>query len=167
MNWKGIIDVRLESATRSLHMQAPQGVLLESQAGDISATCYEDLQLRSTGGSVKLINLSINPLTKTIEFFLGNKIKLDSANVMLTNIRTAIVTAKSQRPAGIGQSRSSVQIYQVFNQISAPLISDGAKRGNPAIFTAVILTFTDYLWRTRCACAATAVCSCRLRTGRA
>lgn len=43
---------RLESATRTLQMQAPQGVALESQAGDISATSYEDLRLWSTGGSV-------------------------------------------------------------------------------------------------------------------
>ena len=45
---------RLESATRTLQMQAPQGVALESQAGDISATSYEDLRLWSTGGSVLL-----------------------------------------------------------------------------------------------------------------
>ena len=47
----GIID-RLESPTRSLQIQAPLGVAVESQAGDIAATCYEDLRLRSTGGAV-------------------------------------------------------------------------------------------------------------------
>lgn len=46
---------RLESATRTLQMQAPQGVALESQAGDITATSYEDLRLWSTGGSVNAL----------------------------------------------------------------------------------------------------------------
>ncbi|XP_046632590.1 zeta-sarcoglycan-like [Daphnia pulicaria] len=92
-------DLRLESATRTLQMQAPQGVALESQAGDISATSYEDLRLWSTGGSIRI----------------------DSSSVMLPNIRTALVTSKSQRPSSSGgsynnqhqTSRSSTQIYQV------------------------------------------------------
>lgn len=43
---------RLESPTRTLQMQAPLGITIESQAGDIAATCYEDLRLKSTGGTV-------------------------------------------------------------------------------------------------------------------
>ena len=106
---------RLESATRSLQMQAPHGVLLESQAGDISATCYEDLRLRSTGGTVKRQHVNLENIVDH-SFHTSTQIKIDSSSVMLPNIRTALVTSKAQRPAGSGQqqgARSSVQIFQV------------------------------------------------------
>jgi len=78
----------LESPTRSLHVQAAQRVKLESLAGELAATCYQDLRLKSTGGSIKL----------------------DSSSVMLPNIRTAAITAKAKNSS---QTKSSVQIYQV------------------------------------------------------
>ncbi|KAK4023099.1 zeta-sarcoglycan [Daphnia magna] len=87
-------DLRLESATRTLQMQAPQGVALESQAGDITATSYEDLRLWSTGGSIRI----------------------DSSSVVLPNIRTALVTSKRPSSGSSNQQqtgRSSAQIYQV------------------------------------------------------
>ncbi|KAI9555117.1 hypothetical protein GHT06_017632 [Daphnia sinensis] len=87
-------DLRLESATRTLQMQAPQGVALESQAGDITATSYEDLRLWSTGGSIRI----------------------DSSSVVLPNIRTALVTSKRPSSGSNSQQqtgRSSAQIYQV------------------------------------------------------
>ncbi|XP_057377649.1 zeta-sarcoglycan-like [Daphnia carinata] len=87
-------DLRLESATRTLQMQAPQGVALESQAGDITATSYEDLRLWSTGGSIRI----------------------DSSSVVLPNIRTALVTSKRSSFGSNNQQqtgRSSAQIYQV------------------------------------------------------
>lgn len=87
-------DLRLESATRTLQMQAPQGVALESQAGDITATSYEDLKLWSTGGSIRI----------------------DSSSVVLPNIRTALVTSKRPSSGSSNQQqtgRSSAQIYQV------------------------------------------------------
>jgi len=42
----------LESTTRNLEVSAPQGVSIESRAGDISAHCLKDLTLQSTGGMV-------------------------------------------------------------------------------------------------------------------
>ena len=53
---------------------------------------------------------------RLIDCLSSSQIKIDSSSVMLPNIRTAIVTAKSQRPVNIGQpARSSVQIFQVFD----------------------------------------------------
>lgn len=46
---------RLESPTRSLHVQAAQRVKLEALAGEVAATSYHNLRLKSTGGSVSLI----------------------------------------------------------------------------------------------------------------
>jgi len=80
----------LESLTRSVHVQAARRVKLESLAGGMAATCYDDLKLKSTGGSIKL----------------------DASSVTLPNIRTATVTAKPKN-SGSSQTKSSVQIYQV------------------------------------------------------
>nr|CAD7195823.1 unnamed protein product [Timema douglasi] len=44
-------ELRLESPTRSLKVRAPLGVLIESRAGDISASCLTDLKLQSLAGA--------------------------------------------------------------------------------------------------------------------
>ncbi|KAJ8871247.1 hypothetical protein PR048_027553 [Dryococelus australis] len=41
----------LESPTRSLEVRAPLGVLIESRAGDIGASCLTDLKLQSLAGA--------------------------------------------------------------------------------------------------------------------
>jgi len=81
-------DLKLESPTRSLHVQAAQRVKLEALAGEVAATSYHNLRLKSTGGSIKL----------------------DSSSVMLPNIRTTTLTAKVKNSS---QTKSSVQIFQV------------------------------------------------------
>ncbi|XP_037782810.1 delta-sarcoglycan-like [Penaeus monodon] len=43
----------LESMTRSLEVTAPQGVALESRAGNITASSLRDFTLQSTGGVIK------------------------------------------------------------------------------------------------------------------
>lgn len=47
-----IFFFRLESPTRSLEVKGPQGVAIESRAGDISASCLTDLKLQSLAGAV-------------------------------------------------------------------------------------------------------------------
>lgn len=46
--------LRLESATRSLKISAPQRVVIESWANEISASCLTDLKLQSVHGGIKL-----------------------------------------------------------------------------------------------------------------
>ncbi|XP_043803133.1 zeta-sarcoglycan isoform X1 [Apis laboriosa] len=46
--------LRLESATRSLKISAPQQVAIESWANEISASCLTDLKLESVHGAIKL-----------------------------------------------------------------------------------------------------------------
>ncbi|XP_029034407.2 zeta-sarcoglycan isoform X2 [Osmia bicornis bicornis] len=46
--------LRLESATRSLKISAPQRVVIESWANEISASCLTDLKLQSVHGAIKL-----------------------------------------------------------------------------------------------------------------
>lgn len=46
--------LRLESATRSLKISAPQRVVIESWANEISATCLTDLKLQSVHGAIRL-----------------------------------------------------------------------------------------------------------------
>lgn len=45
---------RLESATRSLKISAPQRVAIESWANEISASCLTDLKLQSLHGAIRL-----------------------------------------------------------------------------------------------------------------
>ncbi|KAM9295092.1 zeta-sarcoglycan isoform 2-T2 [Morus bassanus] len=47
-------DLRLESPTRSLVMEAPRGVQVNAAAGDLKATCRKELHLQSTEGEIFL-----------------------------------------------------------------------------------------------------------------
>uniref|UniRef100_A0A8C1ZL52 Sarcoglycan, delta (dystrophin-associated glycoprotein) n=1 Tax=Cyprinus carpio TaxID=7962 RepID=A0A8C1ZL52_CYPCA len=47
-------ELRLESPTRSLYMEAPKGVKIEADAGDFQATCRSDLRLESKDGEISL-----------------------------------------------------------------------------------------------------------------
>ncbi|XP_072746427.1 zeta-sarcoglycan isoform X1 [Anoplolepis gracilipes] len=46
--------LRLESATRSLKISAPQRAVIESWASEISASCLTDLKLQSVHGAIRL-----------------------------------------------------------------------------------------------------------------
>ncbi|XP_048186413.1 zeta-sarcoglycan isoform X2 [Perognathus longimembris pacificus] len=65
-------DLRLESPTRSLIMEAPRGVRVSAAAGDFKAACRKDLHLQSTEGeifldadSIRLGNLPISAPTSS------------------------------------------------------------------------------------------------------
>ncbi|KAK6493101.1 zeta-sarcoglycan-like [Huso huso] len=47
-------DLKLESPTRTLTMEAPKGVEISADAGDFKATCRKELQLESTEGQIFL-----------------------------------------------------------------------------------------------------------------
>ncbi|XP_048827767.1 zeta-sarcoglycan-like [Brienomyrus brachyistius] len=47
-------DLRLESPTRTLTMEAPRGVEIRAEAGGLKASCRKDLQLESTDGEIFL-----------------------------------------------------------------------------------------------------------------
>ncbi|XP_048853601.1 delta-sarcoglycan isoform X1 [Brienomyrus brachyistius] len=47
-------ELRLESPTRSLLMEAPKGVQILAEAGDIQATCRSELRLESKDGEITL-----------------------------------------------------------------------------------------------------------------
>ncbi|XP_033609788.1 delta-sarcoglycan isoform X2 [Cryptotermes secundus] len=82
-------ELRLESPTRSLEVRAPLGVLMESRAGDISASCLTDLKLQSVAGAVRL----------------------DSANVYLSGLKTATPTPQPPPSRGLHPTRH--EIYQL------------------------------------------------------
>ncbi|XP_043468420.1 zeta-sarcoglycan [Leptopilina heterotoma] len=52
-------NLRLESATRSLKIDAPQRVVLESFGGEISVTCLLDMQLQSIEGAIRFESKSV------------------------------------------------------------------------------------------------------------
>lgn len=45
---------RLESASRKLELSGPQGVTIESRAGDITVSCLMDVKLQSIAGAVRI-----------------------------------------------------------------------------------------------------------------
>uniref|UniRef100_A0A667XYV0 Sarcoglycan, delta (dystrophin-associated glycoprotein) n=1 Tax=Myripristis murdjan TaxID=586833 RepID=A0A667XYV0_9TELE len=47
-------ELRLESPTRSLLMEAPKGIQILAEAGDIQATCRNELRLESKDGEISL-----------------------------------------------------------------------------------------------------------------
>ncbi|KAM6985860.1 delta-sarcoglycan [Aplochiton taeniatus] len=47
-------ELRLESPTRSLLMEAPKGVRILAEAGDITATCRNELRMESKDGEISL-----------------------------------------------------------------------------------------------------------------
>lgn len=47
-------ELRLESPTRALYMEAPKGIQIQAEAGDIQATCRSDLRLESKDGEITL-----------------------------------------------------------------------------------------------------------------
>ncbi|KAB0387764.1 hypothetical protein FD755_002720 [Muntiacus reevesi] len=53
MAWSRIY-FRLESPTRSLVMEAPKGVEINAEAGNMEATCRTELRLESKDGEIKL-----------------------------------------------------------------------------------------------------------------
>ncbi|KAL2094793.1 hypothetical protein ACEWY4_009512 [Coilia grayii] len=55
-------ELRLESPTRSLFMEAPKGVDIHAEAGDIKATCRSDLRLQSVDGAIILDSRKIKLL---------------------------------------------------------------------------------------------------------
>ncbi|XP_046994889.1 delta-sarcoglycan [Schistocerca americana] len=68
-------ELMLESPTRSIEIQAPYGVSIESRAGDISAACLTNLKLQSLAGAVRL----------------------DSPNVYMPGLKTAHVHGHGTR----------------------------------------------------------------------
>ncbi|KAM6345785.1 zeta-sarcoglycan isoform 2-T2 [Podargus strigoides] len=65
-------DLKLESPTRSLVMEAPRGVQVNAAAGDLKATCRKELHLQSTEGeiflnadTIRLGNLPVGSFSST------------------------------------------------------------------------------------------------------
>jgi hypothetical protein len=59
------LSSRLESPTRSLYMEAPKGIQILAEAGDIQATCRSDLRLESKDGEVG------DPFSQLLSFHLS------------------------------------------------------------------------------------------------
>lgn len=53
---------RLESPTRSLLMEAPKGIQILAEAGDIQAICRNELRLESKDGEVGPTTLPVSPV---------------------------------------------------------------------------------------------------------
>lgn len=50
-----IMHYRLESSSRRIELSGPQGVTIESRAGDIIVSCLMDVKLESIAGAVRII----------------------------------------------------------------------------------------------------------------
>ncbi|VVC42172.1 Hypothetical protein CINCED_3A023444 [Cinara cedri] len=66
-------DLRLESVSRKLELSGPQGVTIESRAGDITVSCLMDVKLQSIAGAIQI----------------------DAAKVFFKGLKTAKMTSNS------------------------------------------------------------------------
>ncbi|XP_055685232.1 delta-sarcoglycan isoform X2 [Lutzomyia longipalpis] len=84
-------ELRLESPTRSLEMRASQEIFIQSRAGSLDATCLNDLKLHSIAGSIRL----------------------DSANILMPNLKTAPPPTGQALPSTL----SGRQEHQMHNKV--------------------------------------------------
>ncbi|XP_059700733.1 zeta-sarcoglycan isoform X2 [Haemorhous mexicanus] len=79
-------DLKLESPTRSLVMEAPRGVQVNAAAGDLKATCRKELHLQSTEGeiflnadTIRLGNLPVGSFSSSSSSFSSSSSPSSSA----------------------------------------------------------------------------------------
>ncbi|XP_026820169.1 zeta-sarcoglycan [Rhopalosiphum maidis] len=72
-------DLRLESASRRLELSGPQGVTIESRAGDITVSCLMDVKLQSIAGAIQI----------------------DAAKVFLKGLKTVKTTSSANMAAAM------------------------------------------------------------------
>lgn len=68
-------DLRLASLTRSLHMDAPDGMQFKSAAGSVGITSLSDLTIKSINGKVCWLKIGVRSLSRNISdlfFYLNN-----------------------------------------------------------------------------------------------
>lgn len=64
-------DLRLASLTRSLHMDAPDGMQFKSAAGSVGITSLSDLTIKSINGKVCWLKIGVHGLSRNVsDFFL-------------------------------------------------------------------------------------------------
>lgn len=115
---------RLESATRSLKISAPQRVVIESWASEISASCLTDLKMQSVHGAIRL----------------------DAKSVYMKGLKAAIPVQghssreqqqqHSGRSSSVHQSQRETTIYQLCACASGKLFlarSDGSCQADKSI----------------------------------
>ncbi|XP_070169107.1 zeta-sarcoglycan isoform X2 [Polyergus mexicanus] len=87
--------LRLESATRSLKISAPERIAIESWASEISASCLTDLKLHSGHGAIRL----------------------DAKSIYMKGLKTAMPVQQQQQHSGRSssphQSQRETTIYQL------------------------------------------------------
>ncbi|XP_018046437.1 PREDICTED: zeta-sarcoglycan [Atta colombica] len=118
--------LKLESATRSLKISAPQRVVIESWANEISASCLTDLKLQSVHGAIRL----------------------DAKSVYIKGLKTAIPVQghssreqqqqqqHSGRSSSVHQSQKETTIYQLCACASGKLFlarPDGSCQADKSI----------------------------------
>ncbi|KAL4135654.1 hypothetical protein QTP88_007252 [Uroleucon formosanum] len=117
---------KLESASRRLELSGPQGVTIESRAGDITVSCLMDVKLQSIAGAVhrkflntfllqKILVVDCYTLAYRLIFLenfndlitavlhnhvdFNNLIQIDAAKVFLKGLKTAKTTSSANTAA--------------------------------------------------------------------
>ncbi|XP_024939656.1 zeta-sarcoglycan isoform X2 [Cephus cinctus] len=86
--------LKLESSTRDLEVRAPQRIVIESWAGEITASCLRDMMLQSVAGAVRI----------------------DAKSVFLKGLRTASPRQShtgSEQHSRSHQSSHEITVYQL------------------------------------------------------
>ncbi|XP_077269541.1 sarcoglycan delta isoform X2 [Temnothorax americanus] len=122
--------LKLESATRSLKINAPQRVVIESWASEISASCLTDLKLQSVHGAIRLDAKSV--------YIKGLKtaIPLQGHSSREQQQQQQQQQQHSGRSSSAHQSQKETTIYQLCACASGKLFlarSDGSCQADKSI----------------------------------
>ncbi|NWU46629.1 SGCZ protein, partial [Dromas ardeola] len=108
-------DLKLESPTRSLVMEAPRGVQVNAAAGDLKATCRKELHLQSTEGEVRSTSREIS--RHNMEVGTGAMLTEETCQVGSVQVYLLCVCPNGKlylSPAGAGstcQSSSNICLW--------------------------------------------------------
>ncbi|KAL4671540.1 hypothetical protein H8959_004249, partial [Pygathrix nigripes] len=107
-------DLRLESPTRSLIMEAPRGVQVSAAAGDFKATCRKELHLQSTEGEIFLNAETIRLGNLPIGSFSSSSPSSSSSRQTVYELCVCPNGKLYLSPAGVGstcQSSSNICLW--------------------------------------------------------
>uniref|UniRef100_A0A2H8TEW7 Zeta-sarcoglycan n=2 Tax=Melanaphis sacchari TaxID=742174 RepID=A0A2H8TEW7_9HEMI len=96
-------DLKLESASRRLELSGPQGVTIESRAGDITVSCLMDVKLQSIAGAIQIDAAKV--------FLKGLKTvkTTSSANMAAAAAAAAAAAMSADRDGGSGGKSTAQQ----------------------------------------------------------
>ncbi|XP_029879648.1 zeta-sarcoglycan isoform X3 [Aquila chrysaetos chrysaetos] len=112
-------DLKLESPTRSLVMEAPRGVQVNAAAGDLKATCRKELHLQSTEGEFCSVSLVTSSTLQTACRATSSSVSRNTA------LPSLVVCVATQHRDGSEIFRNQCILHQETWNKTPPFVQKG------------------------------------------